>query len=113
MIGVGELMSDPDFIESVTLRRPTPSMQEGVAVATHVDTTITAIVQPATPRELMGLPEGQRLKDVVSVWSATEMKAEPGAPDILLRSGRSYRVIKLEPWAEAGYYRAFAEGFEP
>lgn len=113
MISVAELMGDPDFgAASITLRRGTRGMQEGESVATNVDSTITALVQPADRNDIKKLPEGDRLQDVVSVWSATEMQVSPVA-DVLVVGAKHYRVIALEPWGEAGYYRAFAEGFSP
>lgn len=117
MINVGELMTDPDFARALTLRRPTGSFgNEGEFTSTYADSSIVGSVQPATPQELEMLPEGSTVRDVISVWSATEIRMGDGntaEPDVLVIDGASFKVIKAEPWGAAGYFRVFAEGFIP
>lgn len=117
MINVGELMTDADFTRTFTLRRPTGTFSDdGEFTSTYADTQLVGIVQPATPNELEMLPEGSRAKDVISVWSATLLRMADGKlleSDILVVDAQSYRVIRAEPWGDAGYFRVFAEGFVP
>jgi hypothetical protein len=117
LIDVSELMDDPDFARSFTLRRPAGAFSvDGVFASSYSDRQLVGIVQPATPREIQMLPEGSRLKDIISVWSASEMRGADGKAaesDILVVDGKSYRVVRAEPWAHAGYFRVFAEGFVP
>lgn len=117
-IDVSELMSDADMgPQAITLRRPTVVQSpEGDVTSTSADTTITALVQPATPQELQMLPEGSRNGNVVSVWSISEIRVSDGATnesDVLIVAGAFFKVIKLEPWAGNGYFRAFAQGYVP
>lgn len=118
-IDMSELNGDPDFSETVTLRRPlTPTFaNEGVATYGYAaDAPLVATVQPAKPSDLAMLPEGVNLSETISVWSGTQMKVgdETGqGSDIIVWGGKSYRVIKLEDRSKNGYWRAFAEGFAP
>lgn len=117
MIDVSELMTDPDFAREITVQRPTLTVaNEGQASYTYETTKMLGIVQPASMREVEMLPEGDRLKDVISVWSACLLKAtnaDDAEADIIVVGTHHYRVIKSESWPENGYYRVFAEGFVP
>jgi len=118
MISVAELMTDPDFTRTVVLRRPRQGTleNEGEYSVPYGESEITAIVQPATTAEVQMLPEGNRIGEVISVWSGEELRATDGKlrePDVLVVDGVHYRVTHLEPWPEAGYFRAFAGRFVP
>lgn len=119
MIDVSELMTDPDFAKTFTVKRPTVVIAaDGTASTTYVTTdNVVGIVQPAAPEDIQDLPEGSRSNGVVSVWSATEIKGSASAgseeSDVLVVDGRSYRVVKSEPRGDNGYYRVFAQGFTP
>jgi len=115
MISVAELMLDPDFVRTFTVRRARGAFaDEGVYSSTYQNMTIVGIVQPASPRELLMLPEGSRLKDVIAVWSNLEMRVADGdklESDIVVVDGKTYRVIKCEPWPQAGFFKVLAEGY--
>jgi hypothetical protein len=58
------------------------------------------------------LKEGQRLDELIAVFTLTEVKATPGAPDeIVLGDGRLFRVVGLERWQD--HYRALAQRVFP
>jgi len=115
VIDVSELMSDPDFVRAFSIMRPTLTVaNEGVASSTYATTQLTGIVQPASDNELKLLPEGSRLSDVIAVWSHSEIRAGDGSTiesDVILVDGKRYRVIKADPWPDAGYYKVLAEGY--
>lgn len=119
LVDVSELMSDPAFSRTVTLRRPNaPTFaNHGVASVTYAaDVSIVAIVQPATAADMQMLPEGAQLSEMVAIWSATHLIAaeESGVgSDIIVDGAKSYRVIKAEDWSEHGYYSAWAQRFDP
>lgn len=108
-----DVLADPDLTEAFTIRRPTVGMQEGVGVSTGFeDIEARGSVQTPTPAMLQGLPEGQRLAETIAVFTLTEIKATPGAPDeILLGDGRLYRVVALDKWPD--HYRALAQRVLP
>lgn len=105
------VLANPNLVESFTIRRPTAGMQDGVAVATNADLPASGSIQPPKPADLQGLTEGQRLLETIAVWTTTEVKAAPGAPDELVWKGKTYRVVALETWP--GYYRAIAQRVNP
>lgn len=117
-IDVSELMTDPDFAQTITLRRPkgTAFANEGVATVSYEpDRKMSAVVQPARPSDAQLLPEGVNLSDVVSIWSRTDLRisGNDGAiSDVLVVRGRSYRVIQREDRIKNGYTRVLAQRFE-
>lgn len=116
MINVVELMSDPDFASTFLVRRPRGDRDDaGVfQVLDYTDTSVVGIVQPADPAAVQMLPEGERLGNVIEVWSAAELRASDAAEalsDVLVVDGQSFRVIKSEDWSANGYSHVFAEGF--
>lgn len=117
MINVAEVVADPDFTRTFTVRRPTSTFaNEGVHTSTYTDSTLTGIVQPASPKEMELLPEGHRVGDVIAVWSTLEMRAgnaDTIEADVIVVDGKSYKVLRCEPWADAGYWKVLAEGFVP
>jgi len=69
---------------------------------------LTANVQPAGGRQLMRLPEGDRTRDNITVWSTSELRpvaraqGKPG--DLVLWNGERYEVIQLNDWSANGDY---------
>ena len=118
MINVAELMNDPDFASTFLVRRPRGDRDDaGVfSVLDYTDIPVVGIVQPADPDAVQMLSEGERLRNMIEVWSATELRASDAVEalsDVLVVNGQSYRVIKTEDWSANGYSHVFAEGFLP
>lgn len=81
-------------------RRPQPVYVKGVMVENPP--TLLSIVghlQPAQPRTLMFLPEGERMKDYVWVYSETQLQIADAQKmqlsDRVTYSGRDYEVAQL------------------
>lgn len=121
MIDVSEVMRDPEFTSAITLRREagaysTDPASTGEWTPSYAETQIVAIVQPASPEELLLLEEGERNKNTISVWSVSELRGGDGKrqqPDVLIVDGRYYRVIRVEPRPDGNYFRAVAQGYVP
>jgi hypothetical protein len=71
---------------------------------------VNAAVQPASPQELARLPEGQRSREVLAVYTPTELRiGGPGAAaDRLEHAGATYEVQSVERWDAGGFYKALA-----
>lgn len=71
--------------------------------------SIVASVQPLGGRDLQRLPEGMQTKELLSIYTSTELKTESSGhtPDIVTINGEQYQVQEVERWVELGnYYRA-------
>ena len=115
-IDLSELFTDPDFVEPFTVTR-----REQVVVGEDYETVEsshegTGSIQPATPRELERLPEEDRDKETIAVYTAFPLRTGgrgTARPDRLtrLKDGASYLVASVEPWGHLGceYVKALAQ----
>jgi len=76
-------------------------------------TPTTAVVQPSTPKEMEKLPENERTKEGITLFTRlpllTSDVASQGKADEVLWSGRRYEVMLTEDWtAQAQYSRSVA-----
>jgi hypothetical protein len=118
VIDVSELMTDTDFVRTITRRRPTGTRAaDGSWSQTYVDADILASVQPPEQKEIVPTPEGSRgTEDTVEVWSASEMRMGDGETyeaDLLVIDGVTYTVVGNEDWSVNGYYKVLARQFVP
>lgn len=70
------------------------------------DTSIVAVVAPASPRQQQLLPDGLRSRQAVSVIASDELRvvdAAAGLPaDVVIRDGVSYTVHVVDEWPALG-----------
>jgi hypothetical protein len=119
MISVGELMSDPDFSDSYTVIRTKAGWDGGRLRILSVDKLrFHGPVQPASPKELEQLPEGDRQKDIMKFFCRppsrirVTMDAQSGGEgesvsDMIEFRGMLYKVLQVADWSLNGFFRAF------
>jgi hypothetical protein len=98
LIDVSELLTDPDFTNTVTLiRRASTVNIYGENVMTETQSTITAVVQGANTESLERVPEGARLSDLIDVYYKGQLTAESpsGYADIIVWGGKRYQVFEV------------------
>ncbi|WP_169753516.1 hypothetical protein [Campylobacter mucosalis] len=83
MINVNELLSDPDFCQTIQRQ----------------DESFNAVVQFLSSDEMQRLPEGERYKEAIRIDTDFELFLK----DIITYKGVNYRVIALQDWSEYGY----------
>ena len=75
-------------------------------------TAFDAVVQPSTPREVSLLPENQRSKEAITIYTVDSLQTATPAgveADLVAWSGRNWRVLVVEDWTvQAQYARAVA-----
>jgi hypothetical protein len=93
-----------------TVTRPSGSYVAGRWVEGAAETfEIAASIQPATPKELQRLPEGDRVKAVIAIWTTTELRVGEGAQaDRVSYGGGTYEVQAVERWDLGEYFKALA-----
>lgn len=81
--------------------------------AAQTDIIIKAVIQPSNPQDLQVLPEGERRKQIVSIWTGTELKAAGDddniVSDVIEDGSRKYKVMHIFDRQENGYHKALAE----
>lgn len=114
-LDISFLLSDPDFCAAFTVERCVESVDDKGRAQLVSDTVPwRGVVQPATPRELERLPEGDRDRESITVYSRDPLRmgqrpaSDSGGPaaDVILWQGQRYEVASVEPWS--GYVRVLA-----
>lgn len=90
-------------IQLTLIRRGNGSYVRGrwVDDSTPDSVTITANVQPVSPKEILMLPESDRTRDAVKVFSKSEIRtAKEGShvADQFVFDGTTYEVRKVKKW---------------
>lgn len=98
LIDVSELLTDPDFTNTVTLiRRSSTVNTYGENTMIETSSSITAVVQGANTESLERVPEGARLSDLIDVYYKGQLTAESpsGYADIIVWQGKRYQVFEV------------------
>lgn len=98
LIDVSELLTDPDFTNTVMLIRRASSVNSyGENVLTETSSSITAVVQGANTETLERVPEGARLSDLIDVYYKGALHAESpsGYADVIVWGGKRYQVFQV------------------
>lgn len=114
MLNLSELLIDPDFAQPFTIQRSSGSFQLGGFQSTVTMIGAVGAITVASEQDLDQVPEGDRVTGAMTFYTATPLfrtHADGGAPglsDVLLWRGDAYRIQKIWPYADYGYYKAVA-----
>lgn len=104
-VDVTELLSDPDFVDDISLINRVPRVNS-LGESIIVDSTINSIgsVQPASGKTLARLPDALRLANVSSFWFKGAITASsPGKySSQLVFKGVIYEVQTVQDWSNWG-----------
>jgi hypothetical protein len=118
LINVKRAIYSKHLRQPYIIHRKLGNWEAGRLVQIEFDINTLGPVTVASPRELMQLPEGDRVAGtmifhcpeelyVTHTFEYTDTDA-PGTSDELEWEGDRYRVTTTFPWKQAGYYKAFA-----
>lgn len=112
MLDVSALLDETAFCTTFTVLRITEAVNDhGRAEYAEASMPMTGVVQPATARELDRLPEGERDKETLTIYTRQPLHVgnlpEGTAADCVLYNGARYTVSAVETWP--GYTRALAQ----
>jgi hypothetical protein len=111
---IASVVDDPAFAQSFAITRS----QGGVWKAgrwTDAQTQVAAwgSIQPPNPEELEQVPEGDRVLGLIAIHTTqviyeTNVELTNGISDIVTWHNCKYRVVKVYPWQDYGYWKALA-----
>src|SRR5271165_5038928 len=104
-IDVTDVLSDPDFIDPVSIidRVPTVNLY-GENIVQETATQTVGSVQPADGRVLQRLPEALRVANLSSFWVRGQIVASaPGKyTSVIVFKGKRYQVQTIFDWTNWG-----------
>lgn len=115
MISLIEVVNDPDFAQNFVITRSSGSFNTS-GIWSNVQTAVSAygILQPATNEELEQIPDGDRVKGVISVHTSQVIyethttatnDVNAGISDLIIWNLQNWRIVKLFPWQDFGYFK--------
>ena len=116
MTDISTALLDPElgFLQ-FTVRRLTYRLSQGTTTVTHTDSTAEGCIHPGTPEMVQLLPEEERHKDLIAVYTSfpLSMGYNPGgaswtAADRILYDGKVWKLARLRDWSRFGYYQGLA-----
>lgn len=123
MINVADIVVDPDFAQYYTVYRETGYWQSGRFVTDpEVALQYYGAVVPATEQEIVQVPEGDRTSIMMCFYSTSDKPfylsressssglgdGEKGISDQILWENDRYKVIKIWPYLNFGYWQCIA-----
>ena len=117
MINVSELIHDPDFAQNFqVIRRPGKWSEGKWVIENPQQFNLHGVITVASARDINMVPEGERIKGMMSFYSTeplyTTRVENSTAPsqisDELLWRGEKYKIIKINPHIDWGFYQALA-----
>lgn len=92
------------------------SNSEGVCAETPADPVeFDANIQPYPADIARVFPEGQRLDNMVTVFTTTELHIADGVSEVadyVVWNSVRYRVVKKSNWQRQGFFQFWAEGVQ-
>lgn len=114
---LSSVVDDPDFAQAFTITRSSGgSWQAGIWTNATTALPGFGVIQPITPEELKQIPEGDRVEGMITFHSSAPIyethtqsitDTNAGISDVIRWNGQNYRIIKVAPWQDFGYYKAF------
>jgi len=114
LIDVSELMFDPDFVDSFTIVRRVPTINN-YGENTVADTSVAAYgsVQAADGDTAKRLPDGVQLANFITVFTNAVIIADASGRyvDQVIWNSKTYNVFQVVPWNNfgAGWYMVDCE----
>lgn len=101
-----EIFNDPDFtVTCLYIKSNGQREQNGTWLVNYDDAVeITSVIMPASPNDLMILPEGERFLPNVKIY--TEHQICIG--DFIVYKDDTYRISTNPDWSNYGFYNAIA-----
>jgi hypothetical protein len=103
------------YAKPVTLRRWSASGWQANGVfneaASPTETTIQAVIQSPSEKDMRLLPEGERVEAYVAIWTRTALMTSDDAPsgradEVVGFDGNRYRIVRVSSRTEGGFTRA-------
>ena len=110
LIDLSDIAMDPDLSQPYIIHRKSGTWVNGRPVETEASINTYGVVTNANPKELMQLPEGDRVAGVMVFYNLQPIHTSnsSGTSDQIEWNGNRYRVSTVYDYSGQGFYKAFA-----
>lgn len=111
-VNLSRVVHSPRMSQKITILRRGGSWQYGAWVqdSTPQELSMRGIVTMATAKDLQMVPEGDRMTGAIRILTTERIYITDGATkdttDMVLWRGARYRVVKVTPDVDYGFYRS-------
>lgn len=112
MLSVGELITDPDFAQPYSVLRSTGVFALGGFISNTTLLSFYGVITVAQDQDLDTLPEGDRITGSMlfyangPIYTTIVGANSEGLSDVIAWRGQNYRIAKVFPYVDYGYYKA-------
>lgn len=117
MLNMSRMIYNKKFSQSFLICRKIGSWDRGQFVQSclYPAPVFTGVVLPASAKEIMQFPEGDRSTSMMVFYSDKEImvthtndgKGNAGTSDEIYWNGNNYRILNVNQYADYGYYKAY------
>lgn len=117
-INVSKVIRNPRFSQQFSVYRKSGEWISGRFVQTETEIKMTGVVTAPNPNEIMQIPEADRVSGTMCFHSAQELfetrsnDDEKGTSDEIVWQDNRYKVSRVIPWVDYGYWKAFGVRME-
>jgi hypothetical protein len=120
ILNLGPVVNSFALPGGITVERRLASSYDDFGFPVHNPSDLlqmTAVVHNATPADLQMLPEGERVKETIIVFTRSPLltgdTSSKDEADVVRYNNKRYRVLLSENWlAQSGHYRCWAQRIE-
>lgn len=111
-INVSRVLTNPMFTQPFSIFRKTGAWVKGDFVQTETEIQVNNVVTSPSSRDIIQIPEADRVSSVMCFHSTQEIfvTRDSGTSDEIFWNGTRYRIFKVVPWNNFGYWKAFGVG---
>ena len=115
MINISEIITDPDFLQQLTVQRSSGAFVLGGYQPTVTSIPMPGIVIAAKDQDLDTVPEGDRISGAMAFYTLQEvfesnveggLSGTSGISDVIAWRGQNYRIADVKPYVDYGYWKS-------
>lgn len=116
MMNVGRVLNNPRFSQQFTVYRKSGSWDTGGNWdPSETALTLNGVISVADSEDIEQLPEGDMETGAITLYTSSPLQETTGqgTSDEIEWRGDRWRVMKVFPYADYGYYKAIAVKMDP
>nr|DAM87237.1 MAG TPA: Minor capsid protein [Caudoviricetes sp.] len=115
MIHIGELITDPDFSQVITVKRRVANVVNHRFVDTPSEFKCAAVITINNPKTLTNDPQFERDEESINVFTNKELYTTgeynmyKNISDIVYFEGHEYKITSVKNYGKNGFYHSICE----